>query len=434
MKLRRLPELHIEGYKEMSIHSKPLEYLNPKCVYIPVSLVPNVEIKVKAGDQVLIGTVLANVNSRFPYPILSPVSGTVKGTVKKWHPSQKMVDCLEIENNSKEETVKDYKNLDPEKMDRQALVDLMKNAGLVGMGGAGFPAYAKYATTEKVETVIINLAECEPFITCDYTCVLTECKRLVYGLKYLLKAAGCNKGVIAIKDKPMNADIINLLNHFLEPNMSIHLLRDIYPAGWEKYTVEQVTNRTYKVLPIEAGAIVSNATTCVTFAKLLQEGVTPSEKYVTITGDQIKNPGNVLCKFGTPVEELLPLFGGLKEDANESNTRVVAGGPMTGKTMFFLNFITTQTLGAVICLKDKKSKDPQVGCLGCGRCADYCPTFLSPVEIKKTLQVGDMEELKAFGVTKCIQCGLCSFVCPSRIELTEAVGKAKQMVMALGRK
>ncbi|MCR5740978.1 MAG: RnfABCDGE type electron transport complex subunit C [Gammaproteobacteria bacterium] len=432
MKIRKLPEMHIEGYKEMSISREPQVFLAPKSVFLPTEFPAPLKVMVNPGDHVKMGQVVLLREGRFGHPILSPISGTVIGTKKRWHQSNKMMNMLEIENDFKEEMVDDFKNLDPENMSREELVDLMKRVGLTGMGGAGFPAYAKYATDKKVETIIINLAECEPFITCDFTSVLKNPDMLVYGLKYLIKAAGTDKAVIAIKDKEINKQLIDVLIPKLEPNMSIHYLRDVYPAGWEKYTVEQCTGKTYAGLPIEAGAIVTNASTCISFANVLKNGITPSMKYVTFTGDAIKEPGNVLCKNGTNILDLLPLFGGLKEGLTKDECSLIAGGPMTGSSMFSEDFVTSMTLGAVIILKDKLEGRFTPHCLGCGNCAKYCPVFLSPYEIKRVMKTGNVEELKELEVSKCIQCGLCSYVCPSRIDLTSQVIMAKGLVRRLG--
>lgn len=431
---RRLPELHIEGYKEMSIVKGPIEFTNPKSVFLPLAFPGVMTLKKEIGDTVKLGEVVMESTGRFPYPVLSPVSGVIKGKCKKWHPSNKMMDMLEIENDFKDETVDTFKGLNPDEMSRQELIEVMRNAGLVGMGGAGFPAWAKYITDKPVQDVLINLAECEPFITCDYTSVLYNATLFVYGFRYLMKAAGCNHGMIAIKKKKMNEKLISMLEPLLDDNMEIKYLRDVYPAGWERYTVETTTGRTYNVLPIEAGVIVSNATTCLSFAKTLKEGIPPVEKYVTITGSGIVQPGNVLVRTGTPITDIVPLFGGLKEGADPETTQIIAGGPMTGKSMYFMDFVTTPTLGAVIVKENKFEKVKQPSCLGCGRCSEGCPSFLTPVEINKALKVGDIEELKALGAAKCIQCGLCSFVCPSRIDLTAQVGKAKDLVRKLGAK
>ena len=430
--IRQLPELHIEGYKEMSITRGPIEFAKPKSVFLPLSFPGPMELKKEIGDKVKLGEVVMESVGRFPYPVLSPVSGVIKGKTKKWHPSNKLIDMLEIENDFTDTMVDTFKDLDPENMTRDELIEVMRLSGLVGMGGAGFPAYAKYKTDKPVQDVLINLAECEPFITCDYTSVLYNAMLFIYGLKYLMKAAGCNHGMIAIKDKEMNEKVISMLEPLLESNMEIKLLRDVYPAGWERYTVETTTGRTYKMLPIEAGVIVSNATTCISFARTLKEGFPPVEKYVTITGSAITKPGNVLARVGTPIVDLVPLFGGLIEGHDPNTTQIIAGGPMTGKSMYFLDFITTPTLGAVIIKENKNETKKQPACLGCGRCAKGCPSFLTPVEINKALKVGDIDELKALGASKCIQCGLCSFVCPSRIDLTAQVGKAKDLLRKLG--
>lgn len=433
MKIRKLPEMHIEGYKEMSVTCEPVIFLSPKSVFLPVDFPVPLKQLVNVGDHVKMGQQVLLREGRFGHPILSPISGTVVGIKKRWHQSNRMLNMLEIENDFKEEMVDDFKGLNPDEMTRRDLIELMKNVGLVGMGGAGFPAYAKYDTDKTVDMIIINLAECEPFITCDYTSVLYHTEMLIYGLKYLMKAADAPKAVIAIKDKEMNKELIEKLNSMLEDNMSLHFLRDVYPAGWERYTVEQCSGKTYKVLPIEAGTIVSNASTCIAFANVLKNGITPSMKYVTFTGNGIKEPGNVLCKVGTNIVDLLPLFGGLKDGLNRDECSLVAGGPMTGSSMFSEDFVTSMTLGAVIILKDKLKDRVTPHCLGCGTCAKYCPCFLSPYEIKRVLKTGNLEELKELEVGKCIQCGLCSFVCPSRIDLTSSVATAKDLVRRLSK-
>ncbi len=431
MKIRRLPEIHIEGYKEMSISEKSKEYLNPKSVYLPTSIPVELVIKKNPGDHVLLGEEVMTQEGRFGHPVLSPISGTVKGIVKRWHHSNKMVPMMEIENDFKEELIDTFKGLKPEEMSRADLIKVMKDSGLVGMGGAGFPAYAKYETKTKVDMVIINLAECEPFITCDYTSVMDYTETLIYGLRYLLKAADSDKGIIAIKEKKMNEPLVEKLMPLLDANMEIRFLKDVYPAGWERYTVETISKKTYKILPIEAGVIVSNASTTISFAETLKYGIPPSKKYVTFTGDSIKSPGNVLCKIGTNITDLLPLFGGLKDGIEAKDCQIIAGGPMTGVSMFFEDFVTSHTLGAVILLEDKLKGKKTPECLGCGRCAEYCPVFLSPVEIRRVLAIGDAKELESLGVMKCIACGLCSFVCPSRLELTDAVTTAKNLVRRL---
>lgn len=426
--MRHLPELHIEGYKEMSISAEPKEFLKPKSVFLPTAIPVPLVMKKNPGDHVLLGEEVMSQEGRFGHPVLSPISGTVKGVVKRWHTSNKMVPMLEIENDFKEELVDTFKGLMPDEMSRDELIEVMRLSGLVGMGGAGFPAYAKYKTDKTVDMVLINLAECEPFITCDFTSVFYHTDELIYGFKYLLKAADCNRGIIAIKDKEINKPLIAKLEAYLEPNMEVQFLRDVYPAGWERYTVETISHKTYKMLPIEAGVIVSNASTAISFARTLKDGIPPSTKYVTFTGDSIKEPGNVECKIGSNIAEMAELFGGLKDGVNSEECHIIAGGPMTGTSMFSLDFVSSHTLGAVIFLEDKLKGKKTPDCLGCGRCADYCPVFLSPVEIKKAVKIGDPKELANLGVMKCISCGLCSFVCPSRIELTDAVAKAKDIV------
>ena len=434
MRKRPMPEVHIEGFKELSISGKTLEYLNPKSVFLPTSFPSELSVLVKPGDKVKLGQKILMKEGRFGYPILSPISGTVKGSIRKWHPSNKMLPMIEIENDFTEDMVDTFKGLDPEKMSREELINVMKESGLLGMGGAGFPTYAKYETDKPVDTVIINLAECEPFITCDYTYVLNNPNDLIYGLKYMIKASDAKGGVIALKNKDINNRLIDLLTPLLENNMSLFLLHDVYPAGWERYIVETVTGKTYGALPIEAGVIVNNATTAITFGRLLKEGLPPSCKYMTVTGDAMSECGNVLMKFGTSVHELLALFNNVKEDIDKEKTLMICGGPMTGNAMFSGDFVTSPTLGSTIALRQEEyigKRYPH--CLGCGTCAKHCPVNLSPYQIKRTLRSGDVDELIALGINKCIQCGQCSYVCPSHVELTSDMLIARDLVRKMKR-
>lgn len=428
MKIRQTPEVHIEGYKEMSINGKTLEYLNPKSIFLPTNFPSELNVLVKAGDHVKIGDVLMTQEGRFGHPFLSPIAGTVKGTVRKWYPTNRMLPMLEIENDFSEEVVDTFKNLDPDQMTREELIELMKSSGLVGMGGAGFPTFAKYQTDKEVDSVIINLAECEPFITCDYTYSLNYPNELIYGLKYFIKTANAKSGIIALKDKEINKKLIDVLKPLLEENMTIFLLKDVYPAGWERYVVEKVTLKQYNMLPIEAGVIVNNATTAITFGRLLKEGLPPSVKYLTITGDAMNECGNVMLKFGTDVHEVLPLFSDVKEDINKEECLMICGGPMTGNAMFSGDFVSSPTLGSVIALVCNSNGKRFPHCLGCGTCAKHCPVHLSPYEIKRTLRTGDVDELINLGINKCIQCGQCSYVCPSHVELTSDMLIARDLV------
>ena len=433
MAFKKAGGLHIDGRKEMSLDTNLVEYLNPETVYIPLIQQSPLTPLVKAGDKVKMGTVVAERVDRFGHPVLSSVSGEVVGIKKVWHSSGKMLDMIEIKNDFLDEIDEAWKPIDLENITQEELISVMKQVGLVGLGGAGFPTYAKYGTGE-VEHLIINLVECEPFITSDFMYAINNPEKLVLGLKYMMKAAKAKEGVIVLKDKPMNKPLIEAIEPFVqkEEGIRIQLIKDIYPAGWEKYIVEQVSGKTYQTLPIQAGCVVNNSSTAITFYDALC-GIPFNKKVITITGEGITKPQNFLVKIGTPVKKLVEMAGGYIEGLDPLKYLYIAGGPMTGRAILIDELIVSDTLGAVIVTPNLEPLKAHPACLGCGKCSEHCPAHLTPTVIKKTMEQGNVEELKELGTMKCVSCGLCSYVCPSRIELTDAMEKAKDMVRKAGR-
>lgn len=417
-----------KGHKEMSLANKPLEFLNPEYVYIPLVEQNTVcEAIVAVGDTVKVGQVIANKVGRFGLPVHSPVSGEVVAVDKKmWHSSGKMVNTIQIKNDFLETKVETIKATNPASLSKAEMIEMVKQNGIVGLGGSGFPSFVKYQLEEQVDYFIVNAVECEPYITVDYMLLMNDFDKVIRGMKYIMGIIGAPKGVIALKKKWK--DLINHLQEQLEEEDSIELflVKDEYPAGWEKYIVQRVTKKNYVSLPCEAGAVVNNSSTVAAVADAIEYNQPLVEKVVTITGEAVNTPTNLKVKIGTSIADILDKVGGYVEDLEDAY--FIAGGPMTGTSIMFDSLVVNRSLGSVIVMpKDIKELNPE--CMGCGKCADVCPVFLSPIIIKETLEADNLNELKALRPNLCIECGLCSYICPSRIELTDAVAKAKKKVM-----
>lgn len=426
---RKAKGVHIDGRKQMSRELPLREYLDPKFVYIPliqqtVTLKPIVEV----GSEVKIGQVVGMREGFGTMPIHASISGKITAIKKVWHISGRMVEALEIENdgkNSLDDSIRP--EINALELTREQLVEKMQDAGLCGLGGAGFPTYVKYKTQQQIDTVIINAVECEPYLTCDCKLTIKYPEKLLKGLTYLIKAARAKEGVLAIKS--YNQNIIEALSPFMSkfPTLRIHQIKNIYPAGWEKYVVEQVTGKTYDKLPSEIGVIVNNSATAIAFTDAVENNIPLISRVITISGEGIKNPQNFLVPIGTKVQELVEMCGGYAEGLDPKDAWYIAGGPMTGKAILIDDLIVSDTLNALTVLPIPKQK-AVVECLGCGACADACPVFLTPTSIKSAFDRKDTKLIKDLNTEKCMACGLCSYVCPSHIEISDFVAKAKELL------
>ena len=415
---------HINGHKELTAHAPVRDLTQDKevasLVYFPL-LAPNgkdVELVVKEKDKVKVGTkIIQRVD--FEVPIFSSVSGVVKGKETRYSALLgKNVEHLVIENDYKYEINK-LPIVDVNKATREELVNAIKDAGIVGLGGAGFPTYVKYATTSPIESILVNAVECEPYLTTDYVAMINEPKLFLEGVSILIKAGGAKEAVIAFKNNKKELKEVldkELVNY---PNIRIVLVKDRYPMGWEKALVKEVFKKTYDRLPADAGIIVSNAQTVLSVAKALLYGECIHNRIVTVSGDAIKEPQNVLVPVGTLSKEIIDKCGGTTCE----EVCVLAGGPMTSKASLSEDFPIYTSFGAITLMKALKIESE--ACLRCGRCIEHCPAGLQPIQIKNAFDNKDLKELEAFQVSKCVECGMCSYVCPSKIELTDALKKAK---------
>lgn len=413
---------HIKGYKELTAHSCVVDLSADESVcgeiYVPV-LAPNgkeMEVLVKEKGKVKVGTVLCKRND-FYVPIYSSVSGVVK-EIKSMYNSAlgKNCDHLVIENDFKYEE-KLLKTVDYKNEDKESILNAIKEAGIVGLGGAGFPTYIKYSSNAVINSLLVNAVECEPYLTTDYVTMKNELDYLFKGCEILTKLSGATEAIIAFKNnkKDLKEMIDRELGNY--PNIKVVLVKDKYPMGWEKALVKTVFKKDYDKLPSEVGVVVNNVQTVISVAKALIDGKVISKRIITVSGNGV-NPSNVLVPVGTMAKNILEKCGYTADEVC-----VLAGGPMTSKSNISDEFALQTNMGGLTVMKKKVYET--LPCLRCGKCIENCPAGLQPIQIKNAFDAKDVKELQAFDCSKCVECGMCSFVCPSKIELKDAIAKAK---------
>lgn len=422
--LSGLGRVKLDGQKGLT-KDKPILVLDaPDVVYVPlvIGMANQFDIHVAEGDQVKVGTKLATRKDMY-VPIYSPVSGTVKGFEKRIHVSGRPQNHVVIENDHKNEMVKVLDIADGDALKPAEIVDAMKELGLVGLGGSGFPTYIKYGHTEGIHTVIINGVECEPFLTSDHLAMKRDLKALFDGTSFMMKAAGVEHAIIAIKEhKP---DLFEALkNEALNHNgIEVKEVPDAYPMGWERTLVKQLTKKDYDKLPSEVGVIVNNASTAIALSNGIRNGEAIYRRVVTVSGNGIKNPQNVDVVVGMPFNQIVEAMGGYA-DAPEGI--VLSGGPMMGKSVMNDSVVITEYTNGMTCLIREDTE--ALPCLKCGICTLHCPAHLQPVKIMAAEKGAHLEVLEKLDVMRCVECGACSYVCPSKIEVTDFVQKAKRRV------
>ena len=422
---------HIKGYKELTSHKDILDLTNDKdvCreVYFPViaSNGKEMEILVKEGDTVKVGTVLAKRND-FYVPLYCSVSGKITGVKNIYNSSLgRKCDHLVIENDFKYERIL-LNKVNYVKESRETLLNTLKETGLIGLGGAGFPTYVKYSSNAVINSILVNGVECEPYLTTDYVYTKRNVKYLLEGCNILMKISEAKEAVIAFKNN--KKDLKELLDKELVnyPNIRVVLVKDKYPMGWEKALVKSIFKKSYDRLPSEVGVVVNNVQTVIGIAKAFIDGETISNRIITVSGDGV-NPNNVLVPIGVLAKNVLERCGYTNDEVC-----VLAGGPMTSKSNISDEFAVQLQMGALTVMKKKVYET--LPCLKCGKCIENCPAGIQPIQIKNAFDNKDVKELNAFECNKCVECGMCSFVCPSKIELTEAIKKAKLYLKVSGSK
>ena len=391
---------------------------------------------VKKGDTVLAGQKIADAGGFVSVPLHASVSGTVKGIEKRLNATGSMVDCIVIENDQQYQET-EFQEARLEDLTKEEILNRIKEGGVVGMGGAGFPTHVKLAPKDpsKIEYILVNGAECEPYITSDYRRMIEEPEKVVKGLQVILTLFDSAKGYICIEDnKP---DCIANMKELVKDIARIEVaeLMTKYPQGGERTLIYAATGREINstMLPADVGCVVDNVETVISVYKAVILGRPVNSRVVTVTGDGIKEPKNLLVLAGTDMSELVDAAGGLKAKI----AKAISGGPMMGFALYDLHVPCTKTTSAFLFLEHdavSEAQEIQTACINCGRCVSVCPGHVLPARLAKLAERGDMAGFEALDGMECCECGCCSYICPAKRPLTQSIKSMRKMVLASRRK
>ena len=394
---------------------------------------------VSRGDKVKVGTLIAEAGGFVSAPIHSSVSGTVVkvdsaiDATGYRHPAIYInVEGDEweesIDRSDKLETLAAHPELTPEE-----IVSRIKEAGVTGMGGAGFPTFIKLCPPPgaKAECVILNGVECEPYITSDFRLMMEHADEILVGLDLLMKAAKVERGYIGIEDNKPEAIALFEKKTAADPRVEIVALEKKYPQGGEKQLVDAVTGRQVPAppaIPVNVGAIVQNVGTAYAVYQAVMKRKPLFERYTTVTGKRLSNPGNFLVRMGTPMRDLIEACGGMPEGEN----KVLAGGPMMGKSVVSTDVTVCKGTNSITILTDADAhRKPIQPCIRCAKCVSACPMGLEPYLLATLSSFKEWERLEAEQVTSCISCGSCQFTCPSHRPILDNILQGKGVVMGI---
>ncbi len=408
---------------KIKVKKEMLEFIKPQKIYIPLENKSGIKYKklVNVGDYVFKGQVVA-INESIDFPIHSSVSGYVVENESNELNTGKKVECIAIENDFKEKykdklgSIKELSNYSKEEF-----IELLKTSEITGLGGSDFPTFLKYNTDSKINYLLVNGVECEPYISCDKVVMSKYMEKILEAVDAILEIMKIKKAYIVVKSS--NIESQKVINKYINtyPNIKLALMPDMYPAGWERNVVEVVLHKKYDKYPIEVGAIVSNVSTIYAIYEMLKYNTPLTERIITITGTGIRKPSNIKVKIGTKLSEIIENIEGYKDIKKPI---FIAGGPMMGSSLPNDNLIVTKDLNCVLVIDDIELTN--YPCIKCGKCTNVCPVHLLPVMIMNN--IGNEKKLKELMPQKCIECGLCSYICPSKIEVREYVRIAKGRV------
>ena len=417
----------VEG-KEPTEHKALVPFPAPKTAVFPVSmhLGAPANVIVAVGDHVDVGQKIAEAAGFISAPVHSSISGTVVAIEDRPHATRGTCLSIVVENDFKDtihESVKPNKSL--EELSPAEIIEIVKNAGIVGMGGAGFPTYVKLNPGKPIEAVLVNACECEPLLTADHRMLLEYADDIIFGLQAEMKTVAAPKGIIVIEEnKP---DAIELLREKTADIEGIEVLEVAtqYPQGGEKMLIKRALGRSVPSgkLPADVGACVSNVSTVKAIADAIKTGMPLVERITTVTGKYIANPGNFIVKIGTSAKELVDACGGItSEDA-----LIKAGGPMMGFPQETLDTPIMKGSNGIIAVENDETEVQE--CIKCGRCVDVCPMELKPLYFAKL--VGDAAALKSYNIMDCMECRCCEYICSSKIPLVNLIKIGKNAVRGM---
>lgn len=404
---------------------------NPKTIIVPLSQHIGKPAKpiVKKGDEVKAGTVIAEQDGFISSPVFSSVSGKVKKIAVDSNSSGFPREAVLIEASEINE-FELMPELNPETITPDEIRERVKAAGIVGQGGAAFPTFVKLTppNDKKLDAVIINGCECEPYLTRDFRLMVERTSDLIGGLKLIMRALGVEKGAIGIEDNKPEAIRLLLKETENEKNISIEVLETKYPQGAEKMLIKAVSDREVPPgkLPLDVGIVIQNIGTAIAVYDSVVKGEPEITAALTVSGQGIINPKNLIVRVGTPISDVIEFCGGVKDDA----AKVIVGGPMMGVAQYDLSApVMKATSGILVLTQDEINAHKETPCLKCGKCIEACPLNLVPTKLARYAQLDRLDDAEDMGITVCMECGTCTFTCPANIPLVQWIKLGKQRVI-----
>ncbi|MGN1122209.1 MAG: electron transport complex subunit RsxC [Eubacteriales bacterium] len=431
--------IHVPGTK--NTRNLPItEFPAPKTVSIPMQQhigAPAAPLVAK-GDHVCVGQVIGRNDSGLSCPVHASISGTVKDIeMRPSYTGYGKTAHIIIENDFQNEISETVKPC-PHSLDEatpEEIIDIVKNAGIAGMGGAAFPTYAKIASAiGKAQTLIVNCAECEPYITANHRLMLEEPERILGGTAVLLKALGLDHAILALEDNKKDAAAVFAEKIAGDSRFEVVLLKTKYPQGDERqlmYALKGVELPAGK-LPADVGCVIFNAETCASVHTAFTTGMPLVRRVVTIDGDAITEPKNIRVPIGTALEEVFDFCGGVKDNV----ARIINGGPMMGNAQWDYRAVIMKSTSALLVLSDENVTDKAAAaaCIHCGKCVSVCPMHLMPNYLAAFSKADNDEMCERFGILSCVECGCCTYTCPARVPIVQHIRNKKAQILAMRKK
>lgn len=428
--MAKITGIHVPGFKELTSQQEIKRAQVPEMVYLPLSqhLGAPLEPLVKKGERVKLGQKIAASENFVSAPVHASVSGTVVAIQKMAHPVLGYGQCIVIENDGLDEkdTTLEEKFPKGRELSPEEMRTLVLEAGIVGLGGATFPTHVKYTPPKeaKIDYVLLNGAECEPYLTADHRVMVEKADRVIRGLEYILQILGCEKGVIGIEDnKPDAIEALTKASAAL-PHIQIKSCPAQYPQGSEKHLIYTCLGRTVPSgkLPLDIGVVVNNVGTAVAVADAIEHRKPLYERVVTVSGPGVQNPANYWVRLGTLFSQLIEESGGYQGEVG----KIIAGGPMMGKSVFTDQIpVIKGTSGILVFRVEDLNRERERNCVRCAQCVDRCPMYLEPTTIVQLVKREQLDEALRLGLMDCIECGCCAYSCPARIPLTQYLRQGK---------